>query len=335
VQLVPEIAPDVAQLALFQRTANWIQPRGDRAFTARERARFRRFPLWARLYRWYLWWRNELRHPWLHRSRPIREFFARHSEAAMRASIERPALQQKLVPDYPFGAKRLLLSDTYYAALNRPNVSVETNPIERIVPDGIVTQDGRMTAVDTIIYATGFEPNAFLRPIRVQGLDGRLLDEEWRNGAEAYLGITVSSFPNLFIMYGPNTNLSHNSVLFMIECQTRYILRCIRSVQSRGLLYLDVHRPIQHAFNETLTKSLAHSVWANASSWYKMKSGRITANWPGGTLEYWWRTRAVDLSAYDQVFLRPPTAYPGTRNFMPEPRRAEPHDSHRSIPAPR
>jgi cation diffusion facilitator CzcD-associated flavoprotein CzcO len=313
VQLAPEIAPVVAQLTMFQRTANWIESRGDRAFTERERARFDRSRLWSRLYRWRLWWQNEFRHPWLHRSRFVRELFGRRAEAAMRASIENPALQQRLVPAYAFGAKRVLLSDNFYATLNRPNVTVETSPIERIAADGIVTRDGRTTPVDTIVYATGFEPSAFLRPIRVEGLDGRLLDEEWRNGAEAYLGIAVSRFPNLFIMYGPNTNLSHNSVLFMIECQARYILRCVRAIQSRGLLYLDVHEPVQTAFNRSLTKSLARSVWARASSWYKTESGRITANWPGGALEYWWRTRAVDLSAYEQVFLRAPTgAVPAT-----------------------
>jgi cation diffusion facilitator CzcD-associated flavoprotein CzcO len=194
----------------------------------------------------------------------------------------------------------MLISDDYYPALARENVRVVLSPIERVTRDAVVTRDGESHRADVLILGTGFETTTFLAPMKIEGPDGRFLSDVWRDGAEAYLGITVAGFPNLFLMYGPNTNLGHNSIIFMIECQTRYILDCLRQMRGRGLRWIAPRREVMDAWNRALEARLAKTVWARTDhSWYKTRSGRITNNWSGTTLEYWWRTRRADLSAYD------------------------------------
>jgi len=208
-------------------------------------------------------------------------------------------LQRALRPDYPIGAKRILISDDYYQALGRKNVEVVTGAIERVTEDGIVTRDGRSVPAEVIIFATGFESTAFLVPMRIEGLEGRVLEEVWKDGAEAYLGVSVAGFPNFFMLYGPNTNLGHNSIIFMIECQVRYIMDCLRALAERDLAWLDVRADVMRRYNERLQAILARSVWTKVGkSWYKRADGRITNNWSGSTVEYWWRTRRADLRLY-------------------------------------
>jgi hypothetical protein len=135
--------------------------------------------------------------------------------------------------------------------------------------------------------------------MRIEGADGRVLEDVWRDGAEAYLGITVSGFPNFFMLYGPNTNLGHNSIIFMIECQVRYVLDCIRALAARDLAWIDVRPEVMRAYNARLQSALERTVWAKTGkSWYKRADGRITNNWSGSTVEYWWRTRRADLDRY-------------------------------------
>jgi cation diffusion facilitator CzcD-associated flavoprotein CzcO len=299
IQFVPEIAPRVERLTVFQRTPNWMIPRGDRAYTETEKRLFTRFPFLARLYRWLIWARQELLFPVMV-GHP--RFAGRTRELALEnlhEHVKDPALRQALTPDYPIGGKRILIHDDYYPALARPNVELVTSPIARAEPEGLVCEDGRHHAFDVLIMATGFDTNNFLAPMAIQGLDGRLLDQEWKEGAEAYLGITVAGFPNLFMMYGPNTNLGHNSIIFMIECQTGYILQCIERLRKRDLRWLDVRPEVQREFNARLHQRLARTAWARTPhSWYKNAAGKITNNWSGTTTEYWWRTRKVDFSAY-------------------------------------
>lgn len=150
-----------------------------------------------------------------------------------------------------------------------------------------------------MILATGFQSTAFLAPIHVEGLQGRSLEEEWRQGARAYRGIAVAGFPNLFLMYGPNTNLGHNSIIFMIECQTRYIVEAIRALEREDLAYLDVTPAAMQAYNDRIQAELARTVWAATDrSWYKTEAGLITNNWSGGTVRYWWETRRFDREQY-------------------------------------
>src|SRR5262249_25656231 len=148
---------------------------------------------------------------------------------------------------------------------------------------------------------TGFQTTDFLVPMRLEGRDGRVLEHAWRDGAEAYLGISVAGFPNLFLLYGPNTNLGHNSIVFMLECQIRYVLGCLEALRERARAWTDVRPEVQRAWNDRLQAVLGRSVWAaTGRSWYKRADGRITNNWSGTTAAYWWRTRRPDLAAYEQ-----------------------------------
>jgi cation diffusion facilitator CzcD-associated flavoprotein CzcO len=301
IQFVPEIAPRVKSLLVFQRSANWMVPKLDRPFTDRERARFTRHPWLAKLYRWWIWASFELRWPVFRGNAFLSRQTERIASEHVRQSVRDPQLQQALIPDYPIGGKRILISDDYYAALQRENVRVVTQPIERVTHDGVVTRDGREHRADVLILATGFETTSFLAPMRIEGVRGESLAEAWKDGAQAYLGISVAGFPNLFLMYGPNTNLGHNSIVFMIECQTRYIIDCLRQMRERRLAAVDVSEDAMREFNARLQRELAGTVWARTDhSWYKTKSGLITNNWSGPTLRYWWRTRHADLGVYQQ-----------------------------------
>ncbi len=302
IQFIPEIAPKVQHLTIFQRSPNWIIPRGDRPYTEAEKRRFTRFPWLAKLYRWMIWGRQELMFPVILGNPRVARRFERAARQNIADHVSDPELRAVLTPDYPIGGKRILIHDDYYPALERENVSLVTSPIDHADAEGLVTADGQRHAFDVLIFATGFETNSFLAPMAIQGLDGRILEDEWKNGAEAYLGITVAGFPNFFMMYGPNTNLGHNSIIFMIECQANYIARCIEALHRRGLRYLDLRRQAMREFNRRLHARLAKTAWARTGkSWYKTAEGRITNNWSGTTTSYWWRTRRPDLDAYEQV----------------------------------
>jgi cation diffusion facilitator CzcD-associated flavoprotein CzcO len=302
IQFVPEIAPDAERLTVFQRSANWMAPRGDREYTESEKERFTRHPWLAKLYRWMIWARQELMFPVFTGNEFMAKRWREYALQNMREHITDPELRAALTPDYPVGGKRILIHDTYYPALARSNVEVVTSPIEAADEAGVRTADGKAHALDVLIMATGFDTNSFLAPIAIEGLDGRVLEKEWKDGSEAYLGVTVSGFPNLFMMYGPNTNLGHNSIIFMIECQASYILQCVQRLADRDLRYLDVRPGALRVFNERLHRDLERTAWAKTErSWYKTASGKITNNWSGTTTRYWRETRRVDWDAYREV----------------------------------
>jgi hypothetical protein len=204
------------------------------------------------------------------------------------------------MPDYPLGCKRILISNEWYPAVTRPNVEVISAGLSEIQGNQVVGADGTEREVDAIIFGTGFATNDFLAPMQITGLEGMNLRETWRDGAEAYLGITVSGFPNLFILYGPNTNLGHNSIIYMIESQTDYALAAVRHVGVFGGAWVNVRRDVQEQYNEELQQRLGDTVWeAGCDSWYRTASGKNTNNWPGYTFEYRRRTRFFDAGNYD------------------------------------
>jgi len=302
VQFVPQIAPQVAQLTVFQRSANWLLPRNDKLYSPRLHRMMARWPWLARLrhdFQWLFFGEMQLT-PLMKQVRPVVWLARRKSMAHLRRQVRDPVLRAKLVPDFPIGAKRVLFNDDYYPALGRANVEVVTDAIEAIVPDGVRTRDGRTHAADVIIYATGFKATDFLAGVEVTGLAGRRLHDEWSHGAHAYLGVTVSGFPNFFMLYGPNTNLGHNSILVMIEAQVGYIIDAIRQMQQRGIRRIDVKRGVMDEYNRELQKDLAKSVWATSKgSWYKLADGTITNNWPHGTMRYRRLLRRADLGTFE------------------------------------
>jgi cation diffusion facilitator CzcD-associated flavoprotein CzcO len=302
IQFVPVIAPVVKRLTIFQRSANWMLPKLDRAYSDAERRRFARHPLLARLYRWWIWLSFELRWPVFRRNAFMSSHIQRLAVRTMRSVVRDRALQDVLIPDYPIGGKRILISDDYYQTLNRDDVEVVTAGIDHLDEDAVVAADGRRFPADVVILATGFESTSFLAPMAIEGAEGRCLASEWKQGARAYLGLTVAGFPNFFMMYGPNTNLGHNSILFMLECQTRYIVDAIRQMMDRGLASIDVRRDVMDAYNARLQAQLARTVWAaTPHSWYKTEDGVITNNWSGPTFRYWWKTRRADFGVYHRV----------------------------------
>jgi cation diffusion facilitator CzcD-associated flavoprotein CzcO len=286
VQLIPEIAPAVTRLFVFQRTPNWIMPRPDRAFTIWEKALFR-LPFVARIYRAYLKWVHERHRLGLEPASTIGKLAAGFADRHLRRQVPDPALQQKLRPDYPMGCKRILLSNEYYPALQRTNVELVTAPIDRVAAQGVVTKDGELREVDAIVCATGFNATQLLSKVRIEGLRGHVLGEVWNKGAEAYHGVTVAGFPNFFLLLGPNTGTGHTSTLIFIEAQVNYTLDCIRELVRRGNTHLDVKAAAMREHNIELQRTLGTTVWAgNCGSWYKTAEGKIVALYPGFAREY-------------------------------------------------
>jgi cation diffusion facilitator CzcD-associated flavoprotein CzcO len=302
-QFIPQIAPKTRRLTVFQRTANWVVPKNDREYTEIEKKIVTILPPLLLLYRFYIYFRGEgMLYPLMYNKGGwLRTKSEQQAKEYIEEKIRDPELRKKLVPDYPMGAKRILFSDDYYDALDRDNVSVVTEPIDRIEAGGVVTKDRTLHPADVLIYATGFETTEFLTPMRVQGVGGQVLNDLWaREGAEAYLGITHTGFPNFFMMYGPNTNLGHNSIVIMIEAQTRYILSCLQALDLRGARWLNVKAGVQQAYNEWVQRRLQNSVWAAVDHcWYKDEKGKITNNWVGRTTEYRRKTRTMNPDDYE------------------------------------
>lgn len=304
IQFVPRLARQVGRLYVFQRNPPWILPRLDKVFGERWHRRFARVPLLRWLYRSALYWNNEwhvlvfLKVTWLTRlvEHVSRRFLAR--------SVPDARLRERLTPRYRLGCKRVLLSDDYYPAMRQPNVELVTEGIESIGPQGVRTRDGVERKVDAIVYGTGFDVTRYMAPLRIVGRQGRVLNERWREKPGSYLGITVSGFPNLFMLMGPNTGLGHNSMIFMIEAQARYAVQCIQALRSRDLRWLDVRPEVQDAFTDALQEKLGQTVWQSGGchSWYQSASGYNATLWPGSTLDYWLRTRRVHLGDYTVRF---------------------------------
>jgi cation diffusion facilitator CzcD-associated flavoprotein CzcO len=211
-----------------------------------------------------------------------------------------PELRRKLTPDYPIGCKRVLFADDYYPALQLPNVTLETEMIERITSHGIRTRDGVDHALDVLVFATGFETTDWHWSLDVTGRDGLRLSDAWKDGPQAYLGLTVSGFPNLFMLYGPNTNLGHNSITFMLERQSEYIVQALTEMQCRGVSTMEPAREVQDRFNRDQQAALAHTTWADprAHNWYINAAGRNTQNWHSHTRDYAAATRTVNFEDY-------------------------------------
>ncbi len=299
IQFIPEIAPRVAELKILQRTPPWVLPRPDFAIAPGwQHALARLPPLRLALRGAIFLWFEILSSALLSRRSAVwaRWIARRH----LKGQIADSALRERLTPDYPIGAKRVLFNDDYYPALTRRNVELVTDGVEEILPQGIRTRAGSTIPADVIVYATGFKSTEFLAPMRVTGAAGRDLQAEWSGGARAYLGVTVSGFPNFFILYGPNTNLGHNSILVMIEAQVGYVIDLVRKLQARGLKRADVRRTVMDEYNRGLQQDLAKSVWATiGASWYKLADGTITNNWPHSTIRYQKLLREARLEDYE------------------------------------
>ncbi len=317
VQFIPEIAPTVGELTVFQRTPPWLIPTPDYHDEVAPGLRwlYRHVPSYSEWNRFWIFWKmgdasieavrvdegwdrtlgsvsgtNEL----------VRMIMAAYIEAEF---ADRPDLLANALPSYPPGTKRMLRDNGIWArTLKRDNVTLVTESITRITPTGIVTSDGVEHAADVIIYGTGFEASKFLTPMTVSGRGGVDLHEQWGGDARAYLGITVPGFPNLFCLYGPNTNIVINgSIIYFSECGVRYILGCLKLLLSGGHRALDVRGEVHDAFNLAVDAENRAMAWgvSDATSWYKNELGRVAQNWPFTLLEYWQRTLEPNPDDYE------------------------------------
>jgi cation diffusion facilitator CzcD-associated flavoprotein CzcO len=295
IQFIPQIAPKVAHLDVFQRTPPWILPKPDRALRSWERRLFERVPGTQRFYRTVIYFFQEsavlgFRNPRLMR---LGESLAkRHLER----QVPDPEMRRALTPDYTIGCKRTLVSSDYYPALTRDNVSLITDAIAAVDKDAIITADGTRHEVDAIIFGTGFHVTDAMSKVNVTGRGGLKLTDAWRDGVEAYLGMTVKDFPDLYFMIGPNTGLGHNSMIFMIEAQVRYILKCLRMGRP-----VAVRADVQDRFNRWVQRQSEGAVWiaGGCVSWYLDKEGKNRAAWPASTIRYWRQTRRPALADFE------------------------------------
>lgn len=302
VQFIPEVAKQAKKLYIFQRTPNWIVPKKDREFSDFEKWAFRNIPGWEWLYRKYLYWWHEVKFGAFLKGSPFSKQAEKLALSYLHRKVKDPDLRKKLTPDYPLGCKRILLTNDYYDTILKENVELVTSGIDRITENAIVCGDGKEIKCDVIIFGTGFKATEFLTPMEVVGQKGANLNKVWNDGAEAYLGVVMPGFPNFFMVYGPNTNLAHNSIIFMIECQIKYILLLLERTIKLGAKAIEPTPERFKAYNERIQQLMSKTVWvAGCPSWYKNEAGKVTNNWPRSTVSYYVSTHWPDWSAYHTV----------------------------------
>ncbi|MFI7602360.1 flavin-containing monooxygenase [Actinoplanes sp. NPDC049681] len=289
IQIVPAIAGAACGVIVFQRSAPWTLPKPDRRYGRTRRALFRRFPFLMRASRAGTYAMTVFTGAAVLGNPVAGAVLRAASRVQRRWQIRDPRLRARITPVEPMGCKRVLFTSSWLPALARPDVDLVTEPIVAVTPDSVRTADGVDHPCDVIVYGTGFTATEFLVPMRVAGRDGALLDDVWRDGAHAYLGMTVPGFPNMFLVYGPNTNTGNTSVILFHEAQARYIVQAVSRI-ARGNGPLDVRPDVAAAYDEELQARLAGSVWTACRSWYRTASGRVVTNWPGNAREYRRRT---------------------------------------------
>jgi cation diffusion facilitator CzcD-associated flavoprotein CzcO len=299
IQFVPEVARDAARLSVFQRTPSYVLPRSDRAYSERERRRFARWPWLMALHRAVIYAAHDSRAVGFTRLGWIVDIIGGiPARRQLRRQVPDPVLRERLTPRYPIGCKRILISNDWLPTFARPNVELVTDAIDAVTPAGVRVAGGREIALDAIVLATGFAASEFLAPMTILGRGGRSLNEAWSRGAQAWLGITVPGFPNFFMLYGPNTNLGHNSIVFMLESQVAHVMRCLRKLRAASGATIEVETPPFDRYNARLRRRAQRTVFAGCASWYMDASGRHTVNWPGFTTTYRWLTRHAGLGVY-------------------------------------
>jgi cation diffusion facilitator CzcD-associated flavoprotein CzcO len=301
IQFVPAIAPLAERVTIYQRSAPWILPKSDREYPAWERRLFERFPIRVAAARLGLFAFFETFTYGFTGNRLVMAPAKAIANRTRDRELADPELRTRATPDYEIGCKRVLITSDWYSTLNRPNVDLVNGRVERITSDGVVAADGIERPADTIVWGTGFQTHNFVAPMRVVGRDGRELNEVWGESPEAYLGTVVAGFPNLFVLYGPNTNHGSGSVPFTLECQYRYVTDALRRLRASGARFLDLRPEVQGRWRDEMAARSERTVWrtGGCGSWYLNADGRNTNNWPGPWLEFRRRTRAIDPAEYE------------------------------------
>ncbi|KQW52621.1 4-hydroxyacetophenone monooxygenase [Nocardioides sp. Root1257] len=304
VQLVPGIVDEVGAMTVFQRSAPYVVLRPDRLYSRLHHRLFHRFPGALGFERRATYELTELFNRALEGTsrvtRPLLAAIRAVWRLHLRRQVRDPELRRRLVPGYPLGCKRLLFSNDWYPALSRDHVEVVSDRVTEIVPEGVRTADGRVHEADVLIWGTGFAATDYLGTIDVRGVGGVSLRDAWAGGARAHLGLTVPGFPNLFCVYGPNTNLGGSSIIQMLEAQASWIAQVARRISAGDARAVAVRREVWDAYDDEMQSRLGSGIWSRCDSWYR-DGRRITTNWPGQVAEYQRRLASVDWSELEEV----------------------------------
>ncbi|WP_207506745.1 flavin-containing monooxygenase [Telluribacter humicola] len=304
IQIVPAIAPSVAQLTVFQRTPAWITSRFDKPMRSSSKAAFRKYPLIQRMQREFFYWLNEFFGLGFVGNKTINRLMTWAALRKLKKEVKDPETRRRLTPNYTIGCKRILKSDDFYPTFNLSHVNLVTERIERFTAKGILTQDGREHILDAVIFGTGFVAADIEMDTKIIGLTDQNLINHWReSGAEAYLGTTVAGYPNLAFVLGPNTGLGHNSVVHMMESQMNYIMQYIDYLETSGPgSYLDIKPQAQQDYNQEIQQRLKDTVWASGcKSWYLNAKGKNTTLYPGLTVRFRKETKQFNQEVYELV----------------------------------
>jgi cation diffusion facilitator CzcD-associated flavoprotein CzcO len=300
IQFIPEVAKRAESLAIYQRSAPWILPKPDREYPDWEQRLFRRLPARVAAARLGMFGFIEGATYAFTGTKWMMAPFRAIAERERRSMLRDPELRRKATPDYEIGCKRILFTSDWYPTLLRENVELLTGGVERIISGGVVGADGIEREADAIIYGTGFQSHNFVAPMEIHGLEGRELNSVWRETPDAYLGTAVAGFPNMFVMYGPNTNHGSGSVPYTLECQYNYTLDALRRIREEGLRYIDLRPETMTAWDREMAERSKPTVWVTGGcdSWYLNSAGVNTNNWPGPWLEFRRRTRRINPGDY-------------------------------------
>jgi cation diffusion facilitator CzcD-associated flavoprotein CzcO len=299
IQVVPAIQPEVAQLDVYQRSPGWTFPRMDYAYPDWAHRLFKRFPLVRRLDRASLFAFHEFGAAAMTRRRWLLPALRAAGRRQIEAAIEDPELRRKVTPSDEIGCKRVMLTDDWYPALTEPNVELVTERIDAVTPSGIRDATGRERAADVLVLATGFASHDFVAPMEIRGREGRSLREEWGAVPRAYLGLSAPGFPNMFLLYGPNTNGGTGSVVFTIESGIGHVLAALRELDSARASRIEVRREPAEGFDRELRAALAGTVWhSGCSNWYVDENGNDPSQWPWLWSTYRRRTARLEPGVY-------------------------------------
>ncbi len=300
IQVVPAIQPEVAQLDVYQRSPGWTLPKMDYEYSSRAQAVFKRFPALRRLDRASVFAFQEFAAAALTSKRWLLPVLRAVGRRQIDAAISDPELRRKVTPADEFGCKRIMLTDEWYPTLTEPNVELVAERIETVTPGEIRDASGVERPADAIVLATGFASHDFVAPMEIAGVGGRSLAEEWAEVARAYLGLSVPGFPNMFLLYGPNTNGGSGSVVNTLECGIGHVLAALREMERARANRIEIRREAAEGFDRELHAALAKTVWhSGCTNWYVDENGNDPSNWPWTWSTYRRRTERLAPSAYE------------------------------------
>ncbi|BBY16635.1 flavin-containing monooxygenase [Mycolicibacterium litorale] len=297
-QLLPEVAKVAAKVYSVQRSPTWILPKPDRPYTDREKWVFSHIPLAKRIYRTRLWLRSERNISVIEHGSDKTQEFTGIATRVLEATVPDEDLRRALTPAHPLGCKRLVFANDYLQALTQPHVEVVSSAARALRAGCLITEDGTELDVDVVVCATGYAAADYLGQIEVVGEDGPLRDK-WRDGAYAYLGMAVPGFPNFFMLYGPNTNVGSNSVIFILEAQARYIVRALKHLRRRGRTYVAVRPQTMVDYIAKIDGWMSGTVWTTrCSNYFRAANGRVVTQWPRSARAFWAITRRFRSADY-------------------------------------